>query len=157
MAGKIRWGILGPGTIAQKFATGLKAVSDAELTAVGSRSLERTNIFADTFTIPHRHDNYRDLANNPNVDTIYVATPHPFHKECAVLCLEAGKAVLCEKPLTVDAKQAEEMIACTREYNQFLMEAMPSEPRLQRKRASPTPKDLYIFLNSGKRLLQHSR
>ena len=124
MQKKTRWGILGPGTISQKFATGLKAVSDAEITAVGSRDLQRANAFADTFSIPHRHGNYTDLAHNPDVDVIYVATPHPFHKECAMLCLEAGKAVLCEKPLTVNAEQAEEMIACARKNNQFLMEAM---------------------------------
>ena len=124
MQKKTRWGILGPGTISQKFATGLKAVSDAEITAVGSRDLQRANAFADTFSIPHRHGNYTDLAHNPDVDVIYVATPHPFHKECAMLCLEAGKAVLCEKPLTVNAEQAEEMIACARQNNQFLMEAM---------------------------------
>ena len=124
MAKKIRWGILGPGTIAEKFANGLKAVPDAELTAVGSRSLERANTFAEAFNIPHKHGDYRELVSNPDVDVIYVATLHPFHKECAILCLEAGKAVLCEKPLTVDAKQAEEMIACAREHNQFLMEAM---------------------------------
>ena len=124
MARKLRWGILGPGDIAKKFATGLKAVPDAELIAVGSRALERANTFADAFNIPHRHGNYGDLADNPDVDVIYVATPHPFHNECAILCLEAGKAVLCEKPLTVDAKQAEEMIACARECQQFLMEAM---------------------------------
>ena len=124
MEKKIRWGILGPGTIAQKFATGLKAIPDAEITAVGSRVLQRANTFADAFDIPHRHGNYVDLAHNPEVDVIYVATPHPFHKECAILCLEAGKAVLCEKPLTVDSEQAEEMIACARERKQFLMEAM---------------------------------
>jgi predicted dehydrogenase len=84
MARKIRWGILGPGTIAEKFAAGLKAVPDAELTAVGSRSLERVNIFAKAFNIPHRHGNYEDLADNSDVDAIYVATPHPFHKECAI-------------------------------------------------------------------------
>ena len=116
MEKKIRWGILGPGTIAQKFATGLKAIPDAEITAVGSRVLQRANTFADAFNVPHRHSNYVDLAHNPEVDVIYVATPHPFHKECAILCLEAGKAVLCEKPLTVDSEQAEEMIACVREH-----------------------------------------
>ena len=124
MQEKIRWGILGPGTISQKFATGLKAIPDAEITAVGSRNLQRANAFADTFRIPHRHGNYADLAHDPEVDVIYVATPHPFHKECAILCLEAGKAVLCEKPLTVNAEQAAEMIACARQNNQFLMEAM---------------------------------
>lgn len=124
MSGKIRWGILGPGTISQKFATGLKTIPDAEIVAVGSRDLQRANIFADAFDIPHRHGNYIELAANSEVDVIYVATPHPFHKECAMLCLEAGKAVLCEKPFTVDADQAEKMITSARKHKQFLMEAM---------------------------------
>ena len=124
MGKKIRWGILGPGGIAHKFATGLKAIPDTEIAAVGSRDLQRANTFADTFDIRHRHGSYVELANDPEVDVIYVATPHPFHKACAMLCLEAGKAVLCEKPLTVDAKQAEEMIVCARQHKQFLMEAM---------------------------------
>lgn len=124
MPKKIRWGILGPGGIAHKFAIGLKAVPDAKISAVGSRDPQRANTFADTFDIPHRHGSYIELVNDPEVDVIYVATPHPFHKECAMLCLEAGKAVLCEKPLTVDAEQAQEMIAYARERKQFLMEAM---------------------------------
>ncbi len=124
MPKKIRWGILGPGGIAHKFATGLKAVPDAKISAVGSRDLQRANTFADTFDVPHRHGSYIELVDNPEIDVIYVATPHPFHKECAMLCLEAGKAVLCEKPFTVDAEQAEELIACARERKQFLMEAM---------------------------------
>ena len=124
MPEKIRWGILGPGGIAHKFATGLKAVPDAEIIAVGSRDLQRADAFADTFNVPHRHGSYVELANNPEVDVVYVATPHPFHKACAMLCLEAGKAVLCEKPFTVDAEQAEALIACAREHKQFLMEAM---------------------------------
>ena len=124
MPKKIRWGILGPGTIAHKFATGLKVIPDAAITAVGSRDLQRARAFADTFDVPHRHGNYVELANNSEVDVVYVATPHPFHKECAMLCLEAGKAVLCEKPLTVDAEQASEMIASARASQQFLMEAM---------------------------------
>lgn len=124
MEKKIRWGILGPGGIAHKFADALKVIRDAEITAVGSRDLQRADAFADTFDVPHRHGNYVQLANNPEVDVVYVATPHPFHKACAMLCLEAGKAVLCEKPLTVDADQAEALIACAREHKQFLMEAM---------------------------------
>lgn len=124
MSGKIRWGILGPGGIAHKFADALKAIPDAEITAVGSRDLQRADIFAGTFDVPHRHGSYLELANNSEVDVVYVATPHPFHKACAMLCLEAGKAVLCEKPLTVDADQAEALIACAREHKQFLMEAM---------------------------------
>ena len=124
MEKKIRWGILGPGGIAHKFADALKVIRDAEITAVGSRDLQRADAFADTFDVPHRHGNYVQLANNPEVDVVYVATPHPFHKACAMLCLEAGKAVLCEKPLTVDTDQAEALIACAREHKQFLMEAM---------------------------------
>lgn len=124
MSENIRWGILGPGGIAHKFADALKAISNAEIIAIGSRYLQRANTFADTFDVPHRHGSYVELANNPEVDVIYIATPHPFHKACAMLCLEAGKSVLCEKPITVDAEQAEELIACAREHKQFLMEAM---------------------------------
>ncbi len=124
MPEKMRWSILGPGGIAHKFADALKAISDAEIIAIGSRDLQRANTFADTFDVPHRHGSYVELANNPEVDVIYIATPHPFHKACAMLCLEAGKSVLCEKPITVDAEQAEELIACAREHKQFLMEAM---------------------------------
>ena len=124
MPKKIRWGILGPGGIAHKFTDAVKAIPDAEIVAVGSRDLRRADAFADTFDVPHRHGSYVELANNPEIDVIYVATPHPFHKECAMLCLAAGKAVLCEKPLTVDADQAEALIACAREHKQFLMEAM---------------------------------
>lgn len=124
MQEKIRWGILAPGSIANKFATALQTIPDAEITAVGSRNLQRATAFAETFNIPHRHGTYTELAENPEVDVIYVATPHPFHKECAMLCLETGKAVLCEKPLTVDAEQADAMIACARKQQRFLMEAM---------------------------------
>ncbi len=124
MDGRIRWGILGPGAISQRFATALKAVPDADLIAVGSRNRQRANAFADTFDIPHRHANYTDLTQDPDVDVIYVATPHPFHEECAIRCLDAGKAVLCEKPLTVDATQATALIAAARRNRRFLMEAM---------------------------------
>ncbi len=124
MPKKIRWGILGPGGIAHKFAAALKAIPDAEIVAVGSRNRQRAKAFADTFNVPHRHGSYGELAGNPEIDVVYVATPHPFHKECAMLCLAAGKAVLCEKPFTVDAEQAEALIACAREHKQFLMEAM---------------------------------
>jgi len=124
MPKKVRWGILGPGGIAHKFADALKAIPDAEIVAVGSRDLQRANTFADTFNVLYRYGSYSELANNPEVDVVYVATPHPFHKACAMLCLAAGKAVLCEKPFTVDADQAEALIACAREHKQFLMEAM---------------------------------
>ena len=120
----IRWGILGTGSIATKFATGLGFLPDAEIAAVGSRSQEGAERFGAQFNIPRRHASYAALANDPEVDVIYVSTPHPFHKENTILCLDAGKAVLCEKPFAVNAREAEEMVATARERGLFLMEAM---------------------------------
>ena len=124
MPDTIRWGILATGSIAHKFATGLQAVPDAELVAVGSRTQESADAFGDEFDVPRRHPSYEALANDPEVDAIYVSTPHSHHKDNAILCLEAGKAVLCEKPLTVNAAQAEAMVAAARRNDVFLMEAM---------------------------------
>ncbi|MEP7292177.1 MAG: Gfo/Idh/MocA family oxidoreductase [Chloroflexota bacterium] len=121
---KIRWGILGTGNIAHKFATGLTVVDDAELVAVGSRTQEGADKFADEFGATHRHASYEALANDPEVDAIYVSTPHPFHKDNSILCLNAGKAVLCEKPFTINTREAEEVIAVARAKKLFLMEAM---------------------------------
>jgi predicted dehydrogenase len=120
----IRWGILGPGRIAHKFATGLQAAPDAELVAVGSRTQEKAEAFADEFNAPRRHGSYESLAADPDVDVIYVATPHPHHMDATLLCLDHGKAVLCEKPFAMNVRQAERMVASAREKNLFLMEAM---------------------------------
>lgn len=120
----IKWGILAPGNIAHQFARGLKVIPDAELLAVGSRSKERADKFADEFDVPRRYGSYADLVSDPDVDAIYVAPPHPFHKDCSILCLEAGKATLCEKPFAVNTQEVKEMIACARKSGQFLMEAM---------------------------------
>lgn len=121
---KIRWGILGTGRIAGDFARGLTAVEDAELAAVGSRTAESANAFADKFSVPTRHASYAALANDPNVDIVYVATPHSLHKENTILCLEGGRAVLCEKPFAINTGEAEAMIATARRTGLFLMEAM---------------------------------
>jgi len=121
---KIRWGILGTGRIAGDFAQGLTAVDDADLVAVGSRTAETANAFADRFSIPTRHASYADLANDPNVDIVYIATPHSLHKENSILCLEGGRAVLCEKPFAINTVEAEEMMAAARRTGCFLMEAM---------------------------------
>ena len=123
MGDAIRWGILGPGNIAKQFARGLAVLPDAELVAVGSRSAEHAEAFGDEFDVPRRHASYADLAGDPDVDAIYVATPHPFHKETTLLCLDAGKAVLCEKPMAVNAGQVREMIDGARRNKRFLMEA----------------------------------
>lgn len=132
----IRWGILGSGNIASKFAQGLSVLDDAELAAVGSRAQESADEFGDRYNIPRRHSSYEALADDPNVDAIYVATPHSFHKENSLLCLRAGKAVLCEKPFTINAAEAEEVIAYARTHGLFLMEAMWSRflPHMQEVR-----------------------
>ncbi len=120
----VRWGVLGPGSIARKFCEGLADLEATELVAVGSRSAKSANAFADEFNVATRHDSYEKLVNDPNVDVIYIATPHSFHAEHSKLCLNAGKAVLCEKPFTINASQAQEVIAIAREKQLFLMEAV---------------------------------
>lgn len=124
MAQKIRWGILGTGSIATKFATGLAALPDAELAAVGSRTQVAADAFGDAFGVPHRHAGYEGLAADAEVDVVYIATPHSLHRQNSILCLQAGKAVLCEKPFTINAVEAEKIINLAREKGLFLMEAM---------------------------------
>ncbi|MEC8892665.1 MAG: Gfo/Idh/MocA family oxidoreductase [Candidatus Poribacteria bacterium] len=124
MRKSIRWGILSTGRIAHQFATGLSDLPDTELVAVGSRSIVTANAFANQFNIPHRHGSYDSLAQDPDVDVIYIATPHSLHQENALMCLKMGKAVLCEKPFTINVQQAEVVIQVAREKGIFLMEAM---------------------------------
>lgn len=120
----IRWGIMGPGKIAHPFVKGLAMLPKAVPAAVGSRSKERAVKFGKEYDIPRCHGSYEDLANDPNVDIIYIATPHPMHKENSIMCLEAGKAVLCEKPFTINADEAEEVINCSIQNKKFIMDAM---------------------------------
>jgi predicted dehydrogenase len=120
----IRWGILGRGGIANSFAQGLRALPDAELLAVGSRSAQDAEAFGEQYGVPHRYGSYAALVEDPDVDVIYVATPHPFHKAHSLLAMRAGKAVLCEKPLTVNAREAAELIDYARAQRLFLMQAM---------------------------------
>ncbi len=122
--GKIKWGILGTGWIAEQFVADLKHASNGELYAIGSRTKESADKFAEKFGAPVTHGSYEELANDPNVDAIYVATPHPFHKENVLTALAGGKAVLCEKPFTVSAGELDELIETAREKKLFLMEAM---------------------------------
>lgn len=119
-----RWGILGSGNIAKQFARGLAETPDTVLQAVGSRAQKSADAFADQFDIPTRHASYEALANDREIDAIYVSTPHPFHKDNSILCLEAGKAVLCEKPFTINATEAEAVVQVARAKGVFLMEAM---------------------------------
>jgi predicted dehydrogenase len=120
----IRWGILGCGRIARKFASDLKLVKNAELIACGARSKESADAFAETFSIKHKHYSYEDLVKNKEVDVIYVATPHSHHCEHTLLCIENNKAVLCEKAFAINYEQAEKMIHAARNKKVFLMEAV---------------------------------
>ncbi|TKJ21813.1 MAG: oxidoreductase [Promethearchaeota archaeon Loki_b32] len=120
----IKWGILGSGRIAHKFAGGLKVLPDAILEAVSSRTEGKAESLGKMFGVKKIYNNYEELVKNPAVDVIYIATTHNFHYENALLCLNHGKPVLCEKPLTLNAIQAEGLINTARNNNLFLMEAM---------------------------------
>ncbi len=124
MSDKIRWGIISTGNIADRFAGALGSLSGAALVAVASRNLETAIKFADKHKIPKAYATYQELADDPDIDVVYVATPHTFHLENSVMCMRKGKSILCEKSLTINAKEAREMVRVAREENVFLMEAM---------------------------------
>ena len=121
---KIRFGIVGTGTIARRFAEALKNVDNSELVAVASRTKENAEKFGDEFGIPVRFDSYEKMALSDVIDAAYIAVPHSGHIGCSCLMMNNGKHVLCEKPMAVNAKEAEEMFRCARENNVLLMEAM---------------------------------
>jgi len=120
---KIRWGILGCGNIARKFASDLRLVNDAELMALGARSQTTADAFAKDFPARYVHGSYEALVNNPEVDVIYVATPHGLHHEHVMLCLQHKKAVLCEKAFAINHREAKEMIDFAKTQHTFIMEA----------------------------------
>jgi predicted dehydrogenase len=120
----IRWGIIGLGNIANKFAEDLATIENAELVAVASRSQEIADDFAKKYNSKKAYNSYLDLAKDAEVDAVYIATPHSFHKEHAILCLKNKKAVLCEKPFAMNLQEVEDMIAIAKENNVLLMEAL---------------------------------
>jgi predicted dehydrogenase len=120
----VRWGILGTGGIAGRFAADLRLTDSGLAVAVGSRSRGSADRFADEFGIPVRHAGYGPLVADPDVDAVYVATPHPMHHANAILALRAGKHVLVEKPFTMTAAEAREVAAVARKHGLFAMEAM---------------------------------
>lgn len=124
MKNVIKWGILGPGSIAHKFVKGLLTIEDAQIIAVGSRDKTRAESFSKLYGIEKSYGSYQEFVSDPDIDIVYVATPHPFHKDCVKLCLNAGKAVLCEKPFTLNAKDTRELVVLAREKKLFLMEGM---------------------------------
>jgi predicted dehydrogenase len=124
VAERVRWGIAATGGIARRFAQDLVHVPDAELVAVGSRTRAAAETFGGSHGARHCHGSYEDLAADPEVDAVYVATPHSRHREDTLLFLEAGKAVLCEKPFALTRAEAVEMVAAARSHGVFLMEGM---------------------------------
>jgi predicted dehydrogenase len=120
----IGWGIVGTGGIATSFATDLALMPDASLVAIGSRDQSTADEFGARFDVPHRHGSYAELVNDPDVDAVYVATPHPGHHDAALAAINAGKAVLIEKPFTMNANEASSLIDAARSRGVFLMEAM---------------------------------
>lgn len=124
MADKVRWGVMGCGGIARKFIEDMPFVKDGVVAAVGSRSLDKAKEFAVQYGIPAAYGSYEQLAFCPDVDAVYIATPHPMHLADAIMCIEAGKGVLCEKPITLNALQTKRMIDAARAKGVFLMEAM---------------------------------
>lgn len=120
----IRWGIAGPGRIAEKVVTDFVHVTDAEVVAVGSRSSDRARAFADRHGIARAHGSYRALIDDPEVDVIYLATPHSEHRDFALAAIEAGKALLVEKSFTSTVAGAEQVIEAARAKGVFVMEAM---------------------------------
>ncbi len=119
----IQWGILATGTIAHKFAKTLLSMDkEAALVACASRKLEKAEEFAKQYQIPRYYGSYEELAGAPEVDVIYIATPNSMHYENIKMCIEAGKHVLCEKPMTLNAKEAKELFELAKQKNIFLME-----------------------------------
>jgi predicted dehydrogenase len=148
---KVRWGIFGTGRIAEKFAEGLAVLPGAELVAVGSRTQAAADGFASRFNVPRRHASYAALAADNAVDALYVATPHSLHVENTLMGLEAGKPVLCEKPFTINAGEAEKVIQLARAKKLLVMEAMwtrflPPMVRLRELLAAGTIGDVRLLM-----------
>lgn len=120
----IRWGIVGAGGIAERFAEACNNTEGACLSAIASRDQQKADAFADRFGIEHRFGSYEDMAAFDGIDAAYIATPHALHGPNAMLFMNHGKAVLSEKPITVNRRELDKMIACAQQNRVFLMEGM---------------------------------
>lgn len=127
---KYNWGILAPGKMSAKFTRGLKLLENANLYAVGSRDIIRAEKFANEYGFSKFYGSYKELAEDPEVDIVYIASPHSFHPEHTILCLINGKNVICEKAFALNSGEAEEMIGVAIKQKRFLMEALwpPFQP-----------------------------
>ncbi len=142
MGKKYNWGILGPGRIAHQFARGLSVTENGVLFAVGSRDSGRAGDFAMEYGAVTSYGSYDELINDDKVDIIYIATPHHRHYELTKKCLYAGKAVLCEKPATINAGQFEELMFLARDKKVFYMDALWT-------RFLPTVKKTMEYIQNG--------
>jgi predicted dehydrogenase len=139
----IRWGVMGPGSIAAGFADAMSMVDGGDIVAVASREADRAEAYGDRFGVPRRYGDYGALAEDPAVDAVYVATPQSRHRDDTLMLLEAGKHVLCEKPFAINAGQGQEMVAAARRRGLFLMEAIWS-------RFLPTYRHLVDLVGDGR-------
>lgn len=123
---KVKWGIIGLGNIANKFAQTVKAMDSVELEAVASRNKEKSEVFGKVYDVSSKkcYGSYEELVKDESIEAVYIAVPHVFHKELSIMCLRNGKAVLCEKPVTMDGNEIKEVINIAEENKMFFMEAM---------------------------------
>ncbi|MCK9411153.1 MAG: Gfo/Idh/MocA family oxidoreductase [Prolixibacteraceae bacterium] len=130
------WGILAPGNIASKFVAELQGIQSAKVLAVGSRDLIRAKEFAATWQIERCYGSYEELVADPDIDIVYIASPHAFHATHTKLCLKHKKAVLCEKAFALNLSDVSEMIETARQERVFLMEAFmtPHQPSYREAR-----------------------
>lgn len=133
---ELNWAIMAPGNIAAKFATALQGVDSAKLYSVASRNPHKATEFANRFSFEKSAASYAELLADPKVDVVYIASPHSLHAEQSISCLQAGKAVLCEKPMTVNTTEAEAVFSLAKKKNLFYMEAVWTRfmPTLQKVR-----------------------
>ena len=124
MKDTVRWGLIGAGRIARQFAEDILHTNNATLQAVASRDQQRAERFAKQHQLPKAYGDYQTLYDDPDIDAIYIATPHTHHLRQSTAILEAGKAVLCEKPMTINTAECLELIEQTKQSNQYLMEGM---------------------------------
>jgi len=124
MKKEYKFGFMGSGWIAHKMAEALNVVEGASLYAIGSRTQQAADTFAKQYGVAKAYGSYEALVADPEVDVVYVATPHHLHYQNTLLCLNHGKHVLCEKPFAVNGSEVREMLALAKAKNLFLMEAM---------------------------------
>ncbi len=123
MVDKLVWGIIGTGSIARIFAQGLAQSQTGTLLAVGSRAQATADLFGEEYHVPRRYGSYEALLEDQDVQAVYISTPHPMHAEWTIKAAQAGKHILCEKPLALNYREALSMVEAARRHDVFLMEA----------------------------------